>query len=123
MTRWLDILAHFSSNVSHIAGKHLALTDYLSRNPSALPQADDAYDVQYVINNIIPHYEFVTKYGCLSNHFNQPQSEKRTRTPLKVKQFKIRERTAIDYLRTTQISRSNSIVTKNNSIMDARTID
>ena len=44
LTRWLDRLAHFSINVSHIAGKHLALTDYLSRNPTAPPQADDAYD-------------------------------------------------------------------------------
>ena len=34
LTRWLDRLAHFSINVNHITGKHLALTDYLSRNPS-----------------------------------------------------------------------------------------
>ena len=27
MTRWLDRLAHFTINVNHIAGKHLALTD------------------------------------------------------------------------------------------------
>ena len=32
LTRWLDRLAHFTINVNHIAGKHLALTDYLSRN-------------------------------------------------------------------------------------------
>ena len=50
LTRWLDRLAYFTSNVNHIAGKHLALTDYLSRNPSALPQTDDAYDEEYVIN-------------------------------------------------------------------------
>ena len=34
LTRWLDRLAHFTINVNHIAGKHSALTDYLSRNPS-----------------------------------------------------------------------------------------
>ena len=34
LTRWSDRLAHFSFNVNHIAGKHLALADYLSRNPS-----------------------------------------------------------------------------------------
>ena len=27
LTRWFDRLAHFTFNVSHIAGKHLALTD------------------------------------------------------------------------------------------------
>ena len=44
LTRWLDRLAHFSINVSHIASKHLALTDYLSRNLSAPQQPADAYD-------------------------------------------------------------------------------
>ena len=73
LTRRLDRSAHFSINVSHIAGKHLALTDYLSRNPSARPQADEAYDEEYVINSIIPHCKFITKYGCLSNHLNQSQ--------------------------------------------------
>ena len=34
LTRWLDRLAHFTINVNHIAGIQLALTDYLSRNPS-----------------------------------------------------------------------------------------
>ena len=31
-------LAHFTIDVNHIAGKHLALTDNLSKNPSAPPQ-------------------------------------------------------------------------------------
>ena len=30
-TTWLERLDHFSINVSHIARKHLALTDYLKR--------------------------------------------------------------------------------------------
>ena len=55
LTRWLDRLAHFTINVNHIAGKHLALTDYLSRNPSMPPQTDEAYDEEYVINNIMSH--------------------------------------------------------------------
>ena len=33
LTRWLDRLSHFDIKINHIAGKHLALTDYLSRNP------------------------------------------------------------------------------------------
>ena len=35
LTRWLDQLAHFTINENHIAGKNLALTDYLSRIPNA----------------------------------------------------------------------------------------
>ena len=85
LTRWLDRLAHFSINVSHIVGKHLALKDYLSRNPSTPPQADDAYDEEYVINNVIPHYKIPTKYGCFSNHFFQSQLETLKQTPRKVK--------------------------------------
>ena len=65
----------------------------------------------------------MTKYGFLSNHLNQSQSQKRNKTPRKVKQFKTREQTAIHYLKTTQISHSDSIVAKNNSIMDGRSID
>ena len=75
LTRWLDRLAHYNINVNHIAGKHLALTDYLSRNPTAPPQTDDAYDEEYVINNILPHYKFISKYGCLSNQFDQSEGE------------------------------------------------
>ena len=60
LTRWFDRLAHFTINVNHIAGKHLALTDYLSRNPTTSPQQDDAYDEEYVINNILPHYKFIS---------------------------------------------------------------
>ena len=73
LTRWLDRLAHFTRNVNHIAGKHLALTDYLSRNPIAPAQNDDVYEEEYVNNSIAPHYGFVSKFGCL-NHFNKSQS-------------------------------------------------
>ena len=51
LTLWLDLLAHFMIKVNHIAGKHLALTDYLSRNPILSPQADDTYDEENVITN------------------------------------------------------------------------
>ena len=78
LTRWLDRLAHFTINVNHIAGTHLALTDYLSRNPNAPPQQDEAYEEEYVINSIAPHYEFVSKVGCLSNHFVQSQARSET---------------------------------------------
>ena len=85
-------LAQFSINVSHIAGKLLAVTGYLNRNPSAPPQADDAYDEEDVINSLIPHYKFVTKYGYLSNHLNQSQGAILHNKP---KQNNTREQTAI----------------------------
>ena len=75
LTRWLDRLAHFTINKNHIAGKHLSLTNCLRRNPSAPPQTDEAYDEEYVINNILPHYKFISKHGCLSNHVNQSERE------------------------------------------------
>ena len=101
LTRWLDRLAHFTINVNHIAGKHLALTDYLSRNPSAPPQTDDVFDEEYVINNILPHYKFISKYGCLSNHTNQSENgttdseRKRNNEP---RSRETREQNAIDCL-------------------------
>ena len=68
LTRWLDRPAHFSINVSHVGRKHLALTDCLSRSPSASLQTDDTDDEENVTNNIIPRFNIMTKYGCLSNH-------------------------------------------------------
>ena len=38
LTRWLDRLAHFDINIKHIAGKHIALNNYLSRNPISKPE-------------------------------------------------------------------------------------
>ena len=129
LTRWLDRLAHFTINVNHIAGKHLALTDYLSRNPSAPPQTDDVYDEEYVINNILPHYKFISKYGCLSNHTNKSEngttdSERKTNNEPRSRET--REHNAIDCLNNLPSTReihhlqnsSNSKIT-----MDARTID
>ena len=121
LTRWLDRLAHFTINVSHIAGKHLALTDYLCRNPSAPSQADDVNDEEYVINNVIPHYKFVTKYGCLSNHFNQSKNGTQKETTRKAnntpKHSKTCEQTAIDYLKSSQVSSSFQNTSKAKIIM------
>ena len=127
LTRWLDRLAHFTINVSHIAGKNLALTDFLSRNPSAPPQADDVYDEENVINNVIPHYKFVTKYGCLSNHFDQSKHGTQKKTTRKTnntpKHSKTREQTTINCLKSSQVSSSFQTASKTKIIMDARTID
>ena len=130
LTRWLDRLAHFTINVNHITGKHLALTDYLSRNLTAPPQTDDAYDEEYVINNILPHYKFICKYGCLSNQSDQSEGgtdETEHKTNNKLKSKETREQTAIDCLNNTALTRtnpSNSKFKRNLKItMEIRTID
>ena len=65
LTRWLDRLAHFDINIKHIAGKHLALTDYLSRNPISSPEPIENYDEEYVINCITPHLSSSTITAAL----------------------------------------------------------
>ena len=122
LTRWLDRLAHFTINVSHIAGKHLALTDYLSRNPSAPPQTDEAYDEEYVINNVIPHYKFISKHGCLSNHVNQSESEtveNGRKANNKPRSQDARKQIAIDGLNSSTLTRNALESFK----MDIKTID
>ena len=52
LTRWLDRLAHFDINTKHTAGKHLNLTDYLSRNPISKPEPIENYDEEYVRNEL-----------------------------------------------------------------------
>ena len=127
LTWWLDRLAHFTINVNHIAGKHLALTDYLSRNPNAPPQQDEAYEEEYVINSIVPHYDFVSKVGCLSNHFNQSQSSSGTPKGRKAKKQPSTEYTreqnainSLDRITTSSTNFQNQVEIKT---MDARTID
>ena len=127
LTRWLDQLAHFTNNVNHIAGKHLALTDYLSRNPNAPPRQDEAYEEECVTNSIVPHYEFVSKVGCLSNHFVQSQTRSEASNGTKTNKQPSTERTreqnainSIDRIKTSSTNRQNQTDFKT---MDARTVD
>ena len=126
LTRWLDRLAQFTINVNHIAGKHLALTDYLSRNPTAPPQTDDAYDEEYVINNILPHYKFISKHGFRSNQFDQSEGEtdkSEHKANKKLPSKETREQTAINCLNNTALTRTKAKPSSLNSTMDGRTID
>ena len=66
LTRWLDRLARFDINMKHINGKHLALTDYLSRNPISKPESIENYEEVYVLNCIIPLLEFINNYGSVT---------------------------------------------------------
>ena len=75
LTRWLDRLTHFDINIKHIARKHLALTDYLSKNPISKPQPVENYEGEYVINCIMPLLEFINNYGSAAS---QKKLEART---------------------------------------------
>ena len=63
----MDRLAHFDINIKHIAGKHLKLTDYLSRNPISKPEPNENYDEKYVINCVVPLLEFINTHGSITD--------------------------------------------------------
>ena len=69
----------------------------------------------------------MTKYGCLSNHFNQSKHGTQKETTRKAnntpKHSKTREQIAIDCLKSSQVSSSFQTASKVKIIMDARTID
>ena len=120
----MDRLAHVIINVNHIAGKHLALTDYLSRNPSAPPQTDEAYGEEYVIDNIIPHSKFISKHGCLCNHVNQSEREmveNERKVNNKPRSKDTRKQTAIDCLNSSTLTRNATA--KSDTKKDIKTID
>ena len=111
--------------MNYITCNHLALTDYLSRNPSAPSKTDDAFDVNYVINNILPHYKFILKHGCLGNHVNQSEcetDENGHNVYNKSRPQDTRKQTAIDCPTSTTFT-SNSKVNNTHATMDVRTID
>ena len=129
LTSCMDQLAHFTITVNHITGKHLPLTDSLSRNPSVQPQTDEAYDEEYVIENILPHYKFIHNYGCLSNHIKQSESEQdenERKTKNEPLPQDARKQTANDCLIDTTFTRnlSKPQATKSTNLtMVARTIE
>ena len=106
-----------------------------SRNPTAPLQADEAYDEKYVINHIVPHYKFMSKYGCLSNHLEQSESgtdENELKTNNKQRLKDARDQIATDFRKSTTSTHVKSTNTLNKYTcnsntfkpkMDARTID
>ena len=136
LTRWLDRLAHFDINIKHIAGKHLTLTDYLSRNPVAKPVPIENYDEEYVINCIIPLLEFINTHGSISdekkatmqtenNTAQQNNSQSQTRSvnkqPLTTNQ--INERKPFQTLQTSEPNKSYCKFDHRSINMDIDTIE
>ena len=138
LTRWLDRLVHFDINIKHIAGKHLALTDYLSRNPISKPEPIENYDEEYVINCIMPLLEFINNYGSVASQkqleARTDQNEQREQTinqsepsrPNKPnpKEDEVNKRSSsLPHLNTVDTNRLNAIQTVQEITMDIRRIE
>ena len=67
LTSWLDRLAHFNVNIKHFAGKHINLTDYLSRNLISKLVLIENYDEEYVFNFVISSLEFINTHCSITN--------------------------------------------------------
>ena len=81
LTGWLDRFAHLDISINHLAGKHLASTDYLSRSPVNESQAED--EEEYLINKIIPLNNCNKRCCCISEecpHERNPDSQSGDRT-------------------------------------------
>ena len=138
LTRWLDRLAHFDINIKHIAGKHLALTDYLSRNPISKPEPIENYDEEYVINCIMPLLEFINNYGSVASQkkleARTDQNEQREQTANqsersrpnkpKSKENKANKRSSsLPHSNTVDTNKINTIQTVQEITMDIRRIE
>ena len=138
LTRWLDRLVHFDINIKHIAGKHLALTDYLSRNPISKPEPIENYDEEYVINCIMPLLEFINNYGSVASQKQLEartdqneqreqtinQSEQRRPNKPNPKEDEVNKRSSsLPHLNTVDTNRLNAIQTVQEITMDIRRIE
>ena len=127
LTSWLDRLPQFTINVNCIDGKHVSLTDYSSRNPIAPAQKDEAYEKEYVINSLAPHFVLVSKFDCLGNHFNQSHSENEPKNLTEANKYRstdnTRERNAIISFDRTTNSDVKFTTTINSITIDPKTID
>ena len=125
-------------NIKHIAGKHLALTDYLRRNPTSMPEPIENYDEEYVINCITPLLEFINNYGSVTGQmnkeartddiekceqkFNQAESSKRNEPKSKLNKTNKR-RSLLPQLNTVDRNTINNVKHNYEIIMDIRRIE
>ena len=74
----------------------------------------------------MPHYKFISKHGCLSNQFDQSESEtdkSEHKANNKLRSKETRAQTAINCLNSTALTRTKAKPPILNSTMDVRTID
>ena len=74
LTTWPDNLKHFDTSQKHTAGKILALTDCLSRQPTEEAMTEEVYNEEYVINIFSELFKLNHKYGQLLNTDRQVRS-------------------------------------------------
>ena len=137
-TRWLDRLALFDINIIHIAGKHLALTDYLSKNPISKPEPIENYNEKYVNNCIMPLLEFINNYGSVASQKNLEartdqneqreqiinQSERSRPNKPKPKENKANKRSSsLPHSKTVDTNKLNTIQSVQEITMDIRRIE
>ena len=131
-------MAHIDINIRHIAGKHLALTDYLSRNPISSPEPIENYDEEYVINCITPLLEFINNYGSITGKMNKEartddiekceqkfnQSESSKRNEPKSDWNKTNKRSSLlPQLNTVDRNTINNVKHNHETLMDIRRIE
>ena len=69
---------------------------------------EQKYDEDNVINNIMPHYKFISKHGCLSNYVNQSEREtveSERKVNIKSRPQDTYKQTAIDCLNNSTLKR------------------
>ena len=137
LTRWLDRLANFDINIKHVAGKHLCLTDYLSRNPISKPEPIQNCYEEYVINCIIPLLEFINNHGSIADekeslkrasewtdaNSTNNQSEIRKVNKPQINEIEQNERTSSLPLQITTAQQLNRNSKASKTIMDLRTVE
>ena len=74
LTRWLDRITHFDVTVNHIAGEEIKLTDYLSRHPNDEAETETHYEEEYVINALIPLFNFYARTNELADTYTKPNT-------------------------------------------------
>ena len=75
LTRWLDRLNHFDICLKHTAGKEIKFIDFISRNPTEIPEPVENYEEKFVINAIA---QLATINARIGRVFNQSDDAKTT---------------------------------------------
>ena len=68
LTRWLDRLNHLDICSKHTAVEEIKFTDIISRNPTEIPEPEENYEEEFVINAIA---QLATVNARIGRIFNQ----------------------------------------------------
>ena len=79
----IKCLAHSDIQIKHDAGKHLNLSDYLSRNSISKLEPIENYDEEYVFNCIIPLLELINTHDRITEERKYSMNGSNEATPNK----------------------------------------